>query len=301
MKININERIVTVLFAMAALFTCVALAGLPERAEAPYKIGMKILHEVPLKWETLADGFERTVLIFEGEGSAYDGSVVKRFKRRVEFAVYRVDAGKYPVRIVTANAVAGSKMAALKDIHEKTGALLTVNGGFFSLEDKPTGLVVSGGKVVSPYNEEGGSGALAVYGGAPMIGWAAKIAESEPMPEYALQNGPLLVDPGRKFGINVIAAHYFYRTAVGIDGAGRLLIGVTRKKHLYDDIEEGLNLYEAAAIFYHTEKEGGLNAHAALNLDGGTSTGLLLTMGEHKEDVYISADVPNFVCVMPPR
>jgi len=202
-------RFLPALLSAAVIFAGIAFAGLPKPAEPPYKIDLKRLHPIPIKWETLAQGFERTVFNFEGEGSAFDGSVVKRFKRLVEFVVFRVDTNKYPLRVVTAQSAIGKNVASLKSVHEKTGALLTVNGGFFSIEGDPIGLVISEGKPVSGYNEEGPSGALAVYDGVPKIGWARKIAGAKPMPDYALQNGPLLVDPGGKFGINVIAAHYF--------------------------------------------------------------------------------------------
>lgn len=236
----------------AAIFVGYAIAELPKPAEPPYKHDLKNLHPVPIKWETFAEGFDRTALNFEGEIPAPKGSAAKKLKRRVELVVFRVDTNKYTLRIVTAKSVVGKNVASLKSVHEKTGALLTVNGGFFSDAGDPIGLVVSNGKQVNGYDEEGGTGVLAVYRGVPKIGFAGKFT-TDPMPDYALQNGPLLVDPGGKFGINVIAAHYFYRTIIALDKKGRLL---NMGKH-QDEVYIGINVPNFVSIMPEKQEKPG--------------------------------------------
>jgi len=44
-----------------------------------------------------------------------------------------------------------------------------------------------------------------------------------------------------------------------------------------------------------------LAAKVALNLDGGTSTGMKLTLGEHKDEVKVGIELPNFICVTYPK
>lgn len=261
---------------------------------------LAILHSIPLKWENLADGFERTVLKFEGEGIIEDKKSGKKqiVPRKVEAVVYRIEPSVYKVRVVSAFELTGKKTAFLSEIHARTGAVLTINGGFFTKEGDPVGMLFSDGQKLADYSEKGGSGIFAVWGKTLRIGWAQNVANSSPQPEQAVQSGPLLVEPGRVFGIYHIREKYFYRTAVGLDEHGRLLILLTKKIYGPNEMKSGLNLYETAAIFYDQASEGGLEAISALNLDGGTSTGMELTLGSYKEKIKVGIQIPSFICVM---
>lgn len=262
--------------------------------------GLRPRHTAPVQWYSLAEGFDRAVLKFEGE-TLTEPPKPKLVPRRIELVVFRINTGRYPVKVVTANGVLGQKKATLPEIHKRVGAVLTVNGGFFSKEGDPMGMVISDGKRLGEYNMEDGSGAIAVYGGVVRIGWASPIAVADPPPDQALQNGPLLVEPLHVFGIVHIREKFFSRTIAALDNEGRLLIGVTRKIYGDKDQLSGLNLYEAAKIFYHPQDMGGLGASVALNLDGGTSTGMEFSLGSNKDRVRVGIALPNFVCVMPPK
>lgn len=259
-----------------------------------------ITHAVPLRWETLAQGFERAVLRFEGEGIIEDKKSGKKqiIPRKVEAVAYRIEPAIYKIRVVTASALTGKKTASLSEVHARTGALLTINGGFFTKEGDPVGMVISDGQKLADYSEKGGSGVFAVYGRTLRIGWAQNMVGASPQPEQAIQNGPLLVEPGRVFGIYHIREKYYHRTAVGLDEEGRLLVFLTKKIYGPDEMKSGLNLYETAAIFHDPASEGGLEAVSALNLDGGTSTGMELTLGNYREKIRVGIQIPNFICIM---
>jgi len=263
--------------------------------------GLRPKHAAPVQWESLASGFDRTVLKFEGE-TLSEPPQQKLIPRRIELVVFRVDTARYSVRVLTASKVVGQKKAALSEVHRRVGALLTVNGGFFSKQGDPMGLVISDGKKEGEFNLNDGSGALAVYGGIVRIGWALPVSVASLQPDQALQNGPLLVEPLHVFGIVHIREKFFSRTIAALDNQGRLLIGVTRK--MYGDKDEmfsGLNLYETAKIFYHPQEVGGLGASVALNLDGGTSSGMELSLGSHQDRVKVGIALPNFISVMPAK
>jgi len=222
-------------------------------------------------------------------------------KRKVELVVFRIDTSRYPLRVMTARQVLGVKKTRLAAVHKKVGALLTINGGYFSKEGDPMGLVISNGKLRHSWSDKGGSGALAVFGSAPRIDWARNVAKADPPPTEALQNGPLMIEPDGKFGMTHRRDKYFPRTVVALDKGGRLLVGVVRKIYGKENIYTGLNLMETAVIFYNPPTVGGLGAVVAMNLDGGTSTGMKLTLGSHTDRVPVSIKMPTFVCIMPAK
>lgn len=300
MRIKQRRGISTGLF-LFILAVATDIASQYEQAPRLLRNRLVIIHPVPLKWDRLAQGFERSVLKFEGEGIIEDKKSGKKqiIPRKVEAVAYRIEPSIYKVRVVTALALTGRKIAPLSEIHARTGAVLTINGGFFTKEGDPVGMVISDGQKIANYSEKGGSGIFAVYGKTLRIGWAQNVATATPQPEQAIQNGPLLVEPGGIFGIYHIREKYYHRTAIGLDEQGRLLVLLTKKIYGPDEMKSGLNLYETAAIFHDPISEGGLGAISALNLDGGTSTGMELTLGTHKEKIRVGIQIPNFICVMP--
>lgn len=293
------------LTAAIVLGIMLPLNRLPGSSQAPergtnvyYWPGIRAVHPVPIKWEKLDEGLERTNLKFEGTTKSFEKDELF-FDRIVELVIFRINTERFPVRIITSIGLNGAKKSPLKQVHEKIGALLTVNGGYFDSEDNSIGLIISDGVKRSQWDEEGGSGAFAIFGKTPRIDWANKIAEANPRPHQALQNGPMLVDPGGDFGMFHLRDKYFSRTIIALDKENRLLIAVTRKRYGEDVVKTGVNLFEAAAIFYNPISLGGLAANVVLNLDGGTSTGMKFNYKGQSEEVRVGITLPNFVCVMP--
>ncbi len=281
-----------------ALMAVILGAAIQEGRKCRFWPGVRALYPLPFRWESLSEGFDRTVLKFNGRTLGHEPPR-NYIKRRVEVLVFRIDTARFPLRVMTARGLFGTKKAKLSKVHEKTGALLTINGGYFSGTGDPMGMVISDGELRNPWSEEGGSGAIAMFGSVLRIDWIKKITEAAPPPQQALQNGPLIVEPGGEWGMIHRRDKYFPRTVVALDKSGKLLVAVTRKLYREEN-SGGINLYEAAAILYNTEKIGGLEAFVAMNLDGGTSTGMQLTLGDHHDRIPVNIGLPTFICIMPP-
>lgn len=152
--------------------------------------------------------------------------------------------------------------------HEKafvsSACIAGVNGGFFTKENKPLGLVVQDGKKLHVLE----TGSFTVAGVLYDTGKSIHLIRSKkylsgkiPLPKEALQGGPFLVEKGVKIkGLDKekIAS----RTFIATDGKGKWCIGVSSPLSL-DAIAEWLTNSKALGNFKIRE---------ALNLDGGSSS-----------------------------
>ncbi|MBK7893984.1 MAG: phosphodiester glycosidase family protein [Candidatus Promineifilaceae bacterium] len=167
---------------------------------------------------------------------------------------------------------------------EETGAFIVMNGGFFTPEFLATGLlVVAGQPSGSSYVGFGGMVTMA-GGGVDVRSLVERPYDPTETFDYALQAFPMLV-------LNGAAAYQTAdfdtarRTVIGVDGDGRILLiiagwgGFTLAE---------LSSYLASADF------GLVNA---LNLDGGTSTGLILA--DPPENIPAFVAVPTVILVYP--
>jgi len=146
----------------------------------------------------------------------------------------------------------------------ETGALVVVNGGFFTESYDATGLVVSGGRTHgASYEAFGGMFAVTADGPEVRALGARPHDPAEPL-VAALQAFPMLVASSAAAGFDDPAARPARRTWVGQDRAGRIVVGVAP--------EGGLTLRALADWLAASD----LALDAALNLDGGASSGLLL-------------------------
>lgn len=146
----------------------------------------------------------------------------------------------------------------------RTGAPIVLNGGYFTEEFIATGLVVAGGRT-SGSSYEGFAGMLAVTAAGPEVRWlrSRPYDPSEPL-VAAIQAFPMLVLPGGIRGFDEEGGEVARRTAIGQDTAGRLVIIVAP--------DGGFTLSELSAALVESD----LLLDTALNLDGGSSTGLII-------------------------
>jgi len=187
-------------------------------------------------WETLRLGLERRTL-------------------RLQPDQYRFEIGYQP-----------GEPQSLAQWQAETGALLVVNGGFFTEAFVATGLIVMEGKA-SGDSYEGFGGMFAVTEDGPELRSLAErpYSPNEPL-TYALQSFPLLVKPGGELGFPEEDSQYARRTVVGQDRNGRLLFIVT----------SSITLHQLSRFLVTSD----LDLDVALNLDGGPSSGLLLAESE---------------------
>lgn len=153
---------------------------------------------------------------------------------------------------------------SLASWQQATGAELVVNGGFFTPENVATGLVVVDGEA-SGQSYEGFGGMLVVSdSGVEIWPLAKRPYQPDAAIQYGLQSFPMLVQAGEAVFTREDDQRA-RRTAVAVDRNGRLLFIVAEQATF------------TLATFSHFLADSSLELETALNLDGGTSTGLLLT------------------------
>lgn len=164
---------------------------------------------------------------------------------------------------------------------EQLGALLVVNGGFFTPEYTATGLIVIDG-VASGQSYGAEAGMVLINDGQLMIQDLAERPYSPNDPiQFGLQSFPMLVKAGGRVGYT-IPGEVNRRTVIGVDENGRVLLILTP-----------LGGFSLAAMSQWLVSSD-LNLNLALNLDGGTSTSLAM---DGSEGVLGFALLPSVIAV----
>lgn len=172
------------------------------------------------------------------------------------------------------------------------GAVAAVNGGYFHPDRRPLGLVVAGGQTLHGFERAKLLSGIVLAGkNRVSLLRAAEWTKSSTARE-ALQAGPFLIDGGKATpGLN--AARTAARTVVFSDGAGRAGMLVCR----------WVTLAEMGEILATSELLPGMKIARALNLDGGSSSGLWAVRGGGGAPFYLreGKDVRNYLAVVPQR
>lgn len=178
--------------------------------------------------------------------------------------------------------------ATLASAAEKRGALAAVNGGYFHPDRAPLGLVVSGGRTLHPLERAKLLSGMVVVSKDGMNLRRVGEFKMSPSVKEALQAGPFLVDGGKAVpGLN--ASRNAMRTVVCTLGADRTALVTC----------DWVTLAETAQILLTPGVwPEGRKVSRALNLDGGSSTGLWVR-GEG-EPFYLreGKDVRNYLAVV---
>lgn len=167
----------------------------------------------------------------------------------------------------------------------ETGALIVVNGGFFTEENIATGLTIIDGQASgTSYVDFGGMLAIAEAG--PEIRWlVARPYTPDESLQYALQSFPMLVKPGGVLGYPDEDGSPARRTVIGMDENGRFLIILSRRSNF--------TLHQLSAWLTASD----LELDVALNLDGGTSSGLILA--QPRQELLPFVLLPAVITIYP--
>ncbi len=165
-------------------------------------------------------------------------------------------------------------------------ALLIVNAGYFTPQMQTTGLVISDGRVFgSSYDDFAGMLSVTAQGQVTLRWLKTWPYRTDEALVQAVQSFPVLVKPGRVMGFPADAdqGQRARRTVVAQDIAGRLVLLVSPNPRF--------SLHELAV--WLTESD--LELDIALNLDGGTSTGLWIQ--DHDAPIDSWVPVPAVIVV----
>ena len=219
-------------------------------------------------WEPVQPGLERRVVQLLAENG----------RPAEQLTLLRIDPAVFAFRI----GYSPGQPKTLAAWQAETGALIVVNGGFFTEQYLATGLIVVDGQPGGRSYVGFGGMVTVGEGGVEVRSLRERPYQSSETFDYALQAFPMLV-------LNGAAAYQnpdldrARRTVVGVAEDGRLLL-ILASRGSFTLAE--FSSYLASADF------GLVNA---LNLDGGSSTGLVLADSPESIPAFIS--VPSVILV----
>ena len=222
-------------------------------------------------WQPLQPGLERRIITLNDENERPYESL---YLLRLEPDQFRFEIAYQP-----------GAPKGLLEWQMETGALIVVNGGFFTETHEATGLTIINGQASgTSYVDFGGM--LAINENGPEVRW---LVERPYTPtnsiQFALQSFPMLVKPGGIMGYPDEEGSSARRTVIGMDGNGRFLIILARRSSFT------LHQLSAWLVAYDLELD------IALNLDGGTSSGLILA--NPREELLPFVLLPSVIIIYP--
>jgi uncharacterized protein YigE (DUF2233 family) len=222
-------------------------------------------------WESLQPGLDRRVInLLSTEGSLLETIYILR----VDPAAFRLNVAYQP-----------EEPLDLIRWQEETGALIVVNGGFFTDSNEATGVIVVDGRATGvSYSDFGGM--LVIKKTGPELRWlpVQPYDPAEPL-DAGLQSFPMLVTPGGQTGIAEEDGLPARRTVIGRDTTGRFIFLVAASGTF--------TLHEMSLYLVGSD----LDLDSALNLDGGASSGMLLA--NPAEGIPAFSLLPSVITVHP--
>jgi len=191
---------------------------------------------------------------------------------------------------VTFRAVVKGKKDFLSLCSEGSRPKVIFNGNFFDKNQRILGLLISEGKVISQLSR-----ASKLLTGIFFITYddqARIVVRSEfervnlEEVKFALQAGPLIIEPGSEKGIQGESGKKDYRTVVAVDKTGKILIFTFRTK---------VSFYEVQNLLLKNFPE----IQAALNLDGGESVASCINSPSHKNLIPPFHNLPLVIQISP--
>lgn len=163
--------------------------------------------------------------------------------------------------------------APFAELQDMPDVLVAVNGGFFDPELGASGLLISEGATLARERPGGGSGRLVIARGLARL--QLRGAPLPPGADFAVQCGPRLIEPDGAVGIRSDDGQRAARTAACIREGGReldLIVAASKRR-----LGGGPGLLQLARWLAEPLAPGEASGcEAALNLDGGPSTGIVV-------------------------
>lgn len=179
---------------------------------------------------------------------------------------------------------------------QRCGALAGVNGGYFHPDRTPLGLEISGGQLVHSFERARLlSGLLAIGASRTAL---LRVSEFSPRQKLndALQAGPFLIDQEKAVtGLNDVRRAQ--RTAICFSKASGKEGDVADVFRLI--VCEPVTLAEFAQILTTQLRTGTHTVERALNLDGGSSTGMWIRGRDTSDIGDPKVNVRNYLAILP--
>jgi len=231
-------------------------------------------------WDDPAQGVERRdVTVLEPRSGAY-----------VRLHMVRLDPGLIDFRVLYDR----GKVGTVTSWQAETGALLVVNGGFFDAQLTKQGLTLVNGQAygsLRDYTESVGVGGLFAVKDSrvSIVALDRKPASPDKYDfDFATEAYPMLLTEGGEPAFDQETGHTAKRTVVAMDRSGRVVFIIIQ--------EDAFTLYELGQALAELEE---LDLDVALNLDGGTSSGMVVKAGSTFEPFYSETALPIVITAYP--
>lgn len=205
-------------------------------------------------------------------------------------ALVRIDPQRFDIRVL----YHPDQPRPVSAWRESSGALVVANGGFFQADHTTAGLIISDGVPTGVSFDQtldafAAPGMFSVRDGIPNIHFLAQRAYDPQIDaaDDAVQGFPILIGDGGVAGEFALPDRVAWRTVVGRDAKGDVyLINVSRGEVTLLRLRDWL------------ANESGLGLAAALNLDGGPSSGLAIWAGGVNATLDSVSSVPSVIAVV---
>lgn len=185
-------------------------------------------------------------------------------QRRADFSILRLDPKAYRIRVAYDSAQPGR----ISDWAAAVKPIALINGGYFDAKKKATALVIFDGiSVGASYEGFGGMVVVNAAGEFELRSLRQQPYNPSEQLQQAMQSSPMLIQPGGVVPDLDVDDKRSRRTVIARDTGGHILLMVS-------DFPV-LTLKELAILL----KQSDLDLDAALNLDGGRSTGMYVNAG----------------------
>jgi hypothetical protein len=172
--------------------------------------------------------------------------------------------------------------AIVADLAQETGAIVGINGGFYSLAGGPDGLLILDGKRIGDARSDW-KGYFSVDG----TGVASIATATPPAVRYAMQGFPMLIEPGGVMGMRS-NDHIQTRRSV-IAQSGSTIVAM---------VVSPISLFELAAFLLANPGAFALpHVDAALNLSGSATSGFYAKMPQGKNVIVQAQESSRDVIV----
>lgn len=237
-----------------------------------------------ISWTQLEPGLEHATLVIPQTPTDSEKTfeLVKITPRTHEFGVYQNTTQE------TAKSIG--------EIQQSEKAAFTLNGGFFTEDFRPTGLLISNGKKLhTQSNASLLNGIFAIDKEGKGILLDQKDKPDPKIYPFAIQNGPVLIDNDGNIMIKSDTGKLASRSLIGLDKSDNIIFIFIKQGFL--NPTNSISLYELAHLLKENTEFSRIGAHSILNLDGGTSTGFMI------KDKYFPEleKIQNAVIIKPPK
>ncbi|MBI2376391.1 MAG: phosphodiester glycosidase family protein [Deltaproteobacteria bacterium] len=189
--------------------------------------------------------------------------------------------------------------------HVRTDAMVVANAAYFTPDFRPTGLLVSNGKTISPFVRGAGgagSGVFVLENGAIELLERDKVGtRSFGMATLAIQAGPRIIEPDGSRGIHRDDGTGAHRTVIGADARGHLALAIIVGG---SEPWAGPSLYETQLLLGPNglgAERPELELRFALNLDGGPSSAIEVRHSSYRLSIAEGSPVLSILALSPIR